>query len=212
MINVDELSSLIKRNIPSFFKECDSQNKICFKLFNILDNNSILESEILSSIYKLVFSSMDNNIIFVDCMDITKTLLYESKYIDECCQFLQSVIVTNTKFGMFFSENPGFSYSPMSDVVSSNLVNKIGIYKHKEVFVNYSMGFSENKIISFDKILYDFNITKLEKNNQFYDIEYTIGFEFINKKTIYVLVDKTSSEYLDYISYKRDEKINNLLK
>lgn len=207
MIDVDKLSSLIKNNIPSFFKECDSQNKICFKLFNILDDASILESEILTSIYSLVFSSMDN-IVFVDCMNIPKTLLHESKYIDECYQFLQSFIVTNTKFGMFFSENPGFSYSPVSHI---NLVSEIGFYKHKEVFINYSMGFSENKILSFDKILYDFKITKLEKTNQFYDIEYTIGFEFVNKKVIYILVDKTSSEYLDYISYKRDEKINKLL-
>ncbi len=232
MIDVDKLSKEISyevtNRLPEFFKPSLIDNRTIFKFkFDFqkfhdgLPNKSSLNlstrhiiDEILSNIYKNVFTIV-GDVSFIDCIHFTKSLLYESKYIDECYPLFQSNVITNPKIGMYFSENPKFSYSGISDDINTannlSVINKIGLFRDKNIFVYYYMPSTENKVFSVDEVLYDFNITNLYLGQNYIYVEYIIGFEFINKKLIYILTDKESSEYLDYISYKRDEKITKLL-
>lgn len=229
-----EIISSLQKNLPDFFKVGKCSNLKKFRLSKrYYDRESDVFTTLINDIsahtYDYILQDRQINKFidkyFVNCIDSKKDLLYESGYIDACYHLFQKNIITNSRFGMFFSENPKFFFDKLNLTTSSplisnspNFLSKIGKYLDKDIFVNYYLNTTESTMLSFDEIIYDFSINMLKitdsidnTNNKQIDIEYSVSYEFINKRIICVLTDKFSKEYREYVAVNRNKKINNIL-
>lgn len=219
-----EIINALQNKLPDFFKigTCNNLKKfrLSKKYYDKESDNTFISliDDISTYLHNYILQNSLNSITnkyFINCIDFKKELLYESSYIDTCYYLFQKNVIVNPKFGMFFSENPKFFFENISLMSNNNFISKIGKYLDKNIFVNY-LNTTESTMLSFDNLIYDFSVDMLKitddvDNIKQIDIEYSISYEFINRKIICVLTDKFTTEYKEYISFNRDEKINNIL-
>lgn len=179
--------------------------------------NDILSNEIVSHIQKLIFKKENykNNYYFLDARnksesDISDNLFYLIS------SYRNKVLLSSPKIVQLLSSHPIFNHVFSHSAGIGNLTSVVGHAGNTKVIVNNLLKYDDNFISLFDGVEVSLKVDQVRIVDEATFSPRTVvdvlfDYNIINSKILYLIEDKDSEFYSEFLLQSRDEKINKII-
>lgn len=181
----------------------------------------IVYERINGCIFKSIIKYIEDNgeYLYLDCSSLVNGQFYDHKNICELLSFNISKlnsrnIITNGRIlSDYIAYNFNYKQYPMRhDSLSNNIIYNVGKINNSDIYEYHIMKWSSNILLMFDEILIDFKIDDVKVDSDILKVSFNLFISSIlNPKIMYLYTDDHMSGYPNFIQYKRNEKISDIL-
>lgn len=223
-ITVNNQLNNLKRYSISHSISREMLNDLNYHLNAELYINDILSNEIASNIQKLIFEKENykNNYYFLDARnksesDVSDNLFYLIS------SYRNKFLLSSPKIAQLLSSHPIFNhvFSHSAGIAQrsytiGNLVSIVGHAGNTKVIVNNLLKYDDNFISLFDGVEVSIKVDQVRIVDEATFSPRTVvdvlfDYNIINSKILYLIEDKDSEFYSEFLLQGRDEKINNII-
>lgn len=179
--------------------------------------DDILSNEIVSNIQKLIFKKENykNNYCFLDARNKSESdISINLSHIVNSYQ--NKILLSSPKIAQLLSYHPLFSHTFSHSTGIGNLVSIVGHAGNTKVMVNNLLKYDDNFISIFDGVEVSIKVdqVRIVDESTFSPrtvVDILFDYNIINSKILYLIENKDSEFYSEFLLQIRDEKINSII-